>query len=68
MGISRILGILLIFGGAALVVAGYFTSRSATDSIRTFLGMNLSKETLWFLIGGAAAFVSGLFVLMGGRD
>jgi len=68
MSITRILGILLIVGGAALVVAGYFTSRSATDSIRSFLGMDFSKETLWYLIGGAAAFISGIFVLMGGRD
>lgn len=68
MSISRIIAILLFFGGAALIVAGYFASRSAVDSIRTFLGINLTKETLWYFIGGAAAVVSGIFILMGARS
>ncbi len=68
MAISRILGILLVVGGAGLILVGYFSSRSAADSIRSFLGADFTKETLWFLIGGAAAFVSGLFLLIGGRN
>lgn len=64
---SRIIGILLVCGGAALIVVGYIASESVGESIRSFLGFKFSKETMWYLIGGAAAFVSGLFVLMSGR-
>ena len=67
MSISRILGILLVVGGGALIVAGYFASRSVGDSIRTFFGASFTKETLWYFIGGAAAVIAGLFVLIGRR-
>ena len=63
MSISRILGILLVVGGIALVAVGYYASHAAGDAIRTFFGADLSKETLWYLIGGAAAIVAGVFVL-----
>ncbi|HCG63188.1 MAG TPA: hypothetical protein DHV69_04750 [Sphaerochaeta sp.] len=68
MGVSRIFGILLVVGGGALIVAGYFASRSVSDSVRTFFGASFTKETLWYFIGGAAAVVSGLFVLVGSRS
>ncbi|MDY0288409.1 MAG: DUF3185 family protein [Sphaerochaeta sp.] len=64
---SRVIGILLLVGGTALLVGGYFASQSVEESLRTFLGFAFTKETLWFLIGGAAAFVGGLFILMGRR-
>ncbi|WP_320127751.1 DUF3185 family protein [uncultured Sphaerochaeta sp.] len=64
MSISRILGILLLVGGIALMVVGYYASQSAGDSIRTFFGADLSKETLWYLIGGGAAVVAGILVLV----
>jgi uncharacterized membrane protein YidH (DUF202 family) len=67
MSISKILGILLVIGGIALVVVGYYSSQSAADSIRTFFGAELSKETLWYLIGGAATVVVGVFVLASRR-
>jgi uncharacterized membrane protein HdeD (DUF308 family) len=65
---SRIIGILLLCGGAALIVGGYIASQSVGESIRSFLGFKFSKETMWYLIGGGAALVSGLFVLVGRRD
>ncbi len=61
---SRIIGILLFVGGIALLVGGYIASQSVSESIRSFLGFTFSKETMWYLIGGAAAVVSGLLVLM----
>jgi hypothetical protein len=64
---TRILGIVLLVGGAALIVGGYFASQSASESLRSFLGFRFGKETMWYLIGGAAAAVSGLVLLMSGR-
>lgn len=64
---SRIIGIILLVGGVGLIVGGYIASQSASESLRAFLGMKFGKETMWYLIGGAAAFISGLFILMGSR-
>jgi len=68
MDISRIIGIILFFGGVALIVGGFLASRSLDDSVRAFLGIRLTKDTLWYFIGGAAAVVASLLLLMGGRD
>ena len=61
---SRIIGILLFVGGIALLVVGYIASQSVAESVRSFLGFRFSKETMWYLIGGAAALVAGLLVLI----
>ena len=68
MGTSRIIGIILLFGGIALIGGGIYASQSLGDSVRTFLGMGLAKETLWYFIGGAVAVLASLFLLMSGRD
>lgn len=68
MAISKIIGIILFFGGLALVVGGIFATRSLGDSVRTFLGMGLTKDTLWYFIGGAAAVVTSLILLLSGRS
>ena len=62
---SLIIGILLLIGGIALLVGGYIASQSTLESVRSFLGFKFGKETMWYIIGGAAACISGLFVLMG---
>lgn len=62
---SRVIGILLLVGGAALLVVGYIASQSAPESIRSFLGFRFSKETMWYLIGGAVGVISGLLILLG---
>ncbi len=67
MRISQVIGIVLFCGGIALIVGGIFASRSLGDSVRNFLGMDFSKETLWYFIGGGAAGLAGLFLLIGGR-
>ena len=65
---TRILGIVLFIGGIGLIVGGYFASQSVSESIRSFLGFKFSTETMWYLIGGVAAAVSGLLLLMTGRS
>ncbi len=68
MDVSRIIGIILFFGGVALIIGGFLASRSLGDSVRTFLGIGLTKDTLWYFIGGAVAVVASLLLLMGGRN
>lgn len=68
MDVSRVVGIILFFGGAVLLVGGFLASRSLGDSVRTFLGMRLTKDTLWYFLGGAVAVVASLLLLMGGRN
>ena len=65
---TRVIGIVLFIGGIGLIVGGYFASQSASESIRSFLGFKSGKETMWYLIGGAAAVISGLLLLMSGRN
>jgi len=65
---TRILGIVLFIGGVGLIVGGYFASQSASESLRSFLGFRFGKETMWYLIGGAAAVVSGLLLLITGKS
>lgn len=65
---TRIFGIVLFIGGVALIVGGYFASQSASESVRSFLGMNFGKETMWYLIGGIAAVISGLILLKSGKN
>ena len=62
---SQVIGILLVVGGIALLVGGYIASQSTSESVRSFLGFKFGKETRWYIIGGAAAVISGLFVMMG---
>lgn len=66
MGISQVIGIILFFGGIGLIVGGIYTSRSKGDSGSSFLGIGLTKDTLWYFVGGAAAVLASLFLLMGG--
>ena len=62
---NQVIGIVLLVGGLALLGGGYMKSQSVSRSLRSFLGFTFSKETMWFILGGIAAFLAGLFVLMG---
>lgn len=65
---NQVIGIVLLFGGLALLGGGYIKSQSVSGSLRSFLGFKFGKETMWYLIGGAAAAVSGLLLMMSGRN
>lgn len=65
---NQVIGIVLLVGGLALLGGGYIKSQSVSGSLRSFLGFKFSKETMWYLIGGAAAAVSGLLLMMSGRN
>ena len=66
MSQNRIFGIVLLVVGAALLVIGMNASHSVGDQIsNTFTG-RFTKETMWYLIGGGAAALIGLLMVLGG--
>jgi len=68
MSFGRILGVVALVVGIGLLVTGYNASESAVDQLsETFLG-RYTDETVWYLIGGIAASLGGLLLLvMGGK-
>jgi drug/metabolite transporter (DMT)-like permease len=68
MSFGRILGVVALVVGVGLLVTGYNASESAVDQLsETFLG-RYTDETVWYLIGGVAAALGGVLLLvMGGK-
>lgn len=65
MSVARIVGIILLVVGVVLVITGIVASRSLADTISsTFLG-RLTKNTMWYIIGGSASGLVGLLLLFG---
>lgn len=60
MGTSRIVGIVLLVLGVALLIVGLNAKDSVADQIsETFTG-NFTDETTWYLIGGIVLGMTGL--------
>jgi hypothetical protein len=68
MSSQRILGIVMLVVGVALLVIGVNSSHSVTDQVsNTFTG-RFTDATTWYIVGGIAAGLFGLLMLvMGGR-
>ncbi|NIY77779.1 DUF3185 family protein [Thalassospira sp. HF15] len=66
MSFGRILGVVALVVGIGLLVTGFNASESAVDQLsETFLG-RYTDETVWYLIGGIAASLGGLLLLVTG--
>ena len=66
MSQKRIAGIVLLVVGAILLIVGMNASHSAADQIsNTFTG-RFTHETHWYLVGGGAAALFGLLMVVGG--
>ncbi|MEP4468175.1 DUF3185 family protein [Marinobacter alexandrii] len=62
MGSSKLVGVVLLVVGIALLFFGYQSTQSVGGQItETFTGQYTDK-TMWFLIGGAAAAAAGAFL------
>ena len=62
MGSSKLIGVILLVVGIALLYFGYQSTQSMGDQLtETFTG-RFTDETMWYLIGGAAAVAAGGFL------
>ncbi len=66
MGQSKILGIVALVVGVALLVVGMNASHSIADrTVNTVTG-HFTQATTWYIIGGIGAAVLGLVLLLFG--
>lgn len=62
MGGQKVLGLVLLVIGILLLFFGWQSTESVGEQIsETFTG-RFSDETMFYLIGGAAALVAGIFL------
>ena len=62
MGNQKLVGIVLLVVGIALLYFGYQSSQSVGGQISESLTGRFTDETMWYLIGGAAAAAAGAFM------
>lgn len=62
MSNQKLLGIVLLVVGIILLYFGWQSSQSAGEQLKETLTGRFTDETMWFLIGGAAAAVAGAFL------
>ncbi len=62
MGSTKLVGIVLLVVGALLLYFGYQSSQSVGGQITESLTGRFTDETMWYLIGGAAAVAAGAFL------
>ena len=66
MSQQRIVGIVLLVAGVIVLIAGMNASHSVADQVsNTFTG-RFTKETAWYIIGGGAAALFGLLLVVTG--
>ena len=64
MTVQRIIGVALLVAGLLLLFTGWQASDSLGEQVHeTFTG-RFTDSTMWYLIGGAVASVSGLLLLV----
>jgi hypothetical protein len=63
----RILGIVLLVVGILLLFFGWQASETFLEEVHEGLTGRYTQETMWYFIGGAAATVAGLLMLLFGR-
>lgn len=62
MGNSKLIGLVLLVVGIALLYFGYQSSQSVGEQVSETLTGRFTDETTWYLIGGAAAAVAGAYI------
>lgn len=64
MALPKVIGIVLLVVGIMLLFFGWNASQSLGEQVtETFTG-RFTDETMWYLIGGAAATAAGAFLLV----
>ncbi len=62
MGTNKLIGLVLLVVGLILLYFGWQASQSVGDQVAEAFTGQFTDETLWFLIGGAAAAVAGAYM------
>ncbi len=65
MSMTKILGVVLLVAGIVLIIIGINSSRSLADNLSTMFRGRLTEHTLWYIFGGIASAVIGLFLMIG---
>ncbi len=66
MNMTRIIGIVLLVGGVALLVMGLNASHSVADQVSNTFAGRFTQTTTWYIVGGIAAGVLGLLMAVTG--
>jgi len=66
MSPQRIAGIVLLVIGVIVLIAGMNASHSVADQVSNSFTGRFTKDTMWYLIGGGAAALFGLLLVLGG--
>lgn len=61
---NRIVSILLLVGGIALIIIGINASQSFTSDVSRFFTGSPTNKAIWMLIGGVVAAIIGLFGML----
>lgn len=62
MSTTKIVGVVLLVLGAVLLFFGYQSSQAVGDQLMEAFTGRFSDATMWYLLGGAAAVVAGVFL------
>jgi hypothetical protein len=63
---NRILSLVLLVGGVALLIAGANATNSFSSDVSRFFTGNPTNKAVWMLIGGSVAALAGLAGLLRG--
>ncbi|SDT98404.1 DUF3185 family protein [Halopseudomonas salegens] len=64
MSTNQLIGVVLLVVGVLLLYFGWQSSQSLGDQVTEAVTGRFTDETLWFIIGGAAAVVAGGFLAL----
>jgi hypothetical protein len=67
MSLQRVVGFIVLAGGVILIILGITASRSLGNHLTNLFTGHPNDVTLWYLVGGIAAAVVGLVLLVRGR-
>jgi len=63
MGSNKLIGLVLLVVGIGLLYFGYQATQSLSGQVTETLTGRFNDETMWYLIGGAAATAAGAFLI-----
>ncbi len=61
----KLLGVVLLAVGIVLIIIGVDSSRSLADNPGTMFRGRLTEHAPWYIFGGIASAVDGLFLVIG---